>query len=51
MKLTNKELLNINGGAITATMLNAFSRAATTLLKIGQTIGSSIRRAFTRSYC
>lgn len=51
MKLTNKELLNINGGALSATMMNALSRAATTLLKIGQTIGSSIRRFITGSYC
>lgn len=50
MKLTNKELHEINGGA-SATMINALSRAVSTIFKIGQSIGSSIRRVFSRSYC
>lgn len=50
MLLTNKELLEIQGG-LTATWLNALSRAASTILDIGRTIGSSIRRAFSKNYC
>ena len=51
MQLTHKELLTINGGAFTATWLNAISRAASTIYKIGQNIGSAIRIVFTRNYC
>lgn len=52
-KLNNKELLNINGGAslISASFINAASRAIETIFEIGRSLGSSIRRAFNGSYC
>ena len=49
--LTNEDLISIRGGSITATMLNAFSRAIDTILNLGQIVGSSIRRAFSKNYC
>lgn len=49
--LTNNELHNIVGGAITATLLNAIARLANTILGVGRAIGSSIRRAITKKYC
>lgn len=51
MYLKNQELVNISAGGITATMLNALSRACSFLLKFGQTIGTVIRRKVTGTYC
>lgn len=51
MRLDNEELSYINGGAITASLLNALSRAISTTLNLGQVIGSAIRRVFSKKYC
>lgn len=51
MKLNNNELINISGGSWTAAYLNAAARAVNTILELGRTVGSSIRRAITRSFC
>jgi hypothetical protein len=50
MKLKNEELYKIQGGA-SATLLNAFSRAVSTILELGRTVGSAIRRAYSKNYC
>ena len=49
--LNNNELMQINGGAISASFINALSRAATTLLNLGQIVGTTIRRFFSKKYC
>lgn len=51
MKLNEQELSNINGGAISASLLNALSRAMTTILELGRTVGSAIRRLYSKKYC
>lgn len=51
MKLTKEELYEINGGGITATMLNAFARAFNTVLEFGRTVGTAIRRISSKNYC
>ena len=51
MRLSNQELYEINGGAVTASLLNAISRTISTALNLGQIIGSAIRRAFSKKYC
>jgi len=51
MQLTKEELFEVQGGSITASFLNALSRAASTILDIGRSIGSSLRRMVTRNYC
>lgn len=51
MNLTKVELMNLNGGSWSATMFNAFARTVNTIFDLGRSIGSSIRRIFTRSYC
>jgi hypothetical protein len=51
MKLKEEELYKIQGGAVTATLLNALSRAASTILEIGRSVGSAIRRAYSKNYC
>ena len=51
MKLNEYELVNIIGGSITATMLNAIARTMSNILELGRTIGSSIRRIYSKNYC
>ena len=51
MRLSNEELSNIYGGAITASLINALSRAISTTLNLGQVIGSAIRRVLSKNYC
>ena len=51
MVLKNSELIKVQGGALTSSILNALTKAMTTILKIGQTIGSVIRRGVTHTFC
>lgn len=51
MKLNKNELMKINGGGISATLINAISRGINTILSIGQMVGSAIRRIQKRNYC
>jgi len=47
------ELKNIYGGAFnfTTTFFNSISRYITTIKSVGESIGSSIRRIFSKRYC
>ena len=51
--LTNEELLEVKGGAlsITATLLNSMSRFINTIFELGQTIGSALRRSKEKKFC
>jgi len=49
--LTNEELLKINGGGISATLLNSLSRFMDTLYSLGQTVGSTLRRLVSKKVC
>lgn len=51
MKLKNDELILVVGGGVSATLLNALSRAITTAIGLGQIIGTAIRRAIKKNYC
>ena len=51
MKLEASELIKINGGGVSASLLNALSRAVSTALSLGQIIGSAIRRALGKKVC
>lgn len=52
MVLNNKESLSVMGGvSINGTFLNAFSRILKTLYDIGYALGSSLKRAISKSYC
>jgi len=51
MKLEDNELLKIYGGGITASLLNAVSRTISTMLNLGQIIGSAIRRVISKKAC
>ena len=52
-ELKDKELMNIEGGAnwLTASFFNAASRAVDTLMNVGRSLGSAIRRAFSGKVC
>lgn len=49
--LTNEELLLVRGGGITSTFLNSFSRLMENIYKIGQSLGSSVRRIASGKLC
>lgn len=51
--MSDTELKTIYGGGFgfTVTFFNAISRYITTIKGLGETVGSSIRRIFKRSYC
>ena len=49
--MEERELKNISGGAINATLLNAIIRGASLLYELGRSIGSSLSRVRTGKYC
>ena len=51
MILTQKELIRIKGGAMSASWFNYLTRAVEVLFKIGRAVGSSIRRVYSHNYC
>lgn len=52
IELKKEEMLNVFGGAgVSASMLNALSRAVTTLLDLGRSLGTAIRRSFSGKIC
>lgn len=51
IELKKTELLNIYGGSISGTMINAFSRAINSLLDLGRSLGTAIRRISSGNLC
>ena len=49
--LSKEELFVIKGGSFSAALLNSISRLVDTLLRLGQTVGSAIRRSYEKKYC
>lgn len=52
-ELSNKELMDIMGGAnwLTAAFFNAAARTIDTVLGVGRSLGSAIRRIFSGNVC
>ena len=50
-ELKREELLNITGGGISAAWLNAAARAVNTLLDLGRSLGTAIRRSISGNVC
>lgn len=50
-KLNNEELILVKGGGITSTFLNSLSRLMENIYKLGQAVGSSIRRITSKNVC
>lgn len=51
MKLNNSELLEIKGGAVSATLINAIVKGIELLMNLGKMLGSTIRRATSNNPC
>jgi len=52
MKNLNKEeLLNIEGGSISGTLISAISRGINTVLDMGRALGNAIRRIGSGNVC
>ena len=51
MDLKKEELLNINGGGISGTLLNSIIRGVNVLLDLGRSLGTAIRRLGSNSIC
>ncbi len=49
--MKERDLYLISGGGFNATTFNYISRFISTVFEIGQKVGSSIRRLFTKSFC
>lgn len=49
--LSDEELFIVKGGSFSAALLNSVSRLIDTLLKLGQTVGSALRRSYEKKYC
>lgn len=51
MIYSKRELIEIEGGNISATMINAIVRGFQFLFEVGKSIGSSISRMVSKNYC
>lgn len=51
MKLTKEEQLNIYGGSVSSTMVNAIVKGINILIELGRSLGSSIRRISDNNMC
>lgn len=49
--MSKEELLNIYGGAISGTLINALVRAINAVLEVGRSLGSAVRRISSGSSC
>ena len=49
--LNNEELLNIEGGSISGTLISAISRGINTVLDMGRALGNAIRRIGSNNIC
>ena len=50
MVLKDVQLFEIKGG-ISSTLINSVARMINTILDLGRTIGSAIRRIYSKNYC
>ncbi len=49
--LTNKELNNVIGGAISGTLINGVVNGLKIILELGRSFGSAVRRFLSNSWC
>jgi len=51
VKLNRNELLNVYGGTISATLINAIVKGFSVIVDLGKALGSAIRRAVSGKTC
>jgi len=49
--LNKEELLNINGGSISGTLISSLTRGINSLLDMGRSLGTAIRRIGSGNVC
>lgn len=50
-QLNNEQLMEINGGAFSGSLINAFVRGIEAILDLGRSLGNAIRRIKSKSIC
>lgn len=50
-QVSNQELLKINGGAISASYITSIVRGINSLIDLGRSLGTAIRRIFSGNLC
>ena len=50
-KLNDKELMTINGGSISGTLINSIIRGVSLIVDIGRAIGTAFRRISSNKIC
>ena len=50
-ELNNEEMMKVNGGDISSSLINAVVNVINTILELGELTGSSIRRLFSGDIC
>ncbi len=50
-ELKENEMVNIAGGSLTSSFINAITKVVNTLYDIGEATGSAIRRLTSGKYC
>lgn len=52
MKISNQELITISGGiSLSGTLINSISRGIGSLLEVGRSLGTAIRRIVSKNLC
>ena len=51
MKLGKEELLNIQGGGLTGTLITALLKGVGTVFDLGRSLGSAFRRIIGKNVC
>ena len=52
MRLSNQELIIISGGlSLSGTLINSISRGINSLLEVGRSLGTAIRRIINKNLC
>ena len=51
MRINNNKLLEIRGGAVSATVINAIARAGTFLYELGRNLGTAVRMIGKKKTC
>lgn len=52
MEITKtEELVNVQGGAIASSVINSINKMVSTIFSLGQSLGSALRRTYTKRYC
>lgn len=49
--VNNVEMIKVSGGGISSQLLNAISKAVSTIYSFGQGVGSAIRRVTSGVFC